>query len=208
MEKALQKKDRAEEFAKLCGKYCAILEKAEKVPLHQFLDETSESLMALYKSTFLITRLQTRYEGDPQKFLNEKQYNKIRRTILELLGGRDAYPEFLDPTRLNNQTLFQSSISEDLTDIYQDLYDFVTWRAEGTFEALNDSLIECLTNFEKYWGVKLLNTLRAIHIIRYLKKDGSIFRDPDDTDDASVPIDDEPDHDPDEFEDMIEEEIR
>jgi hypothetical protein len=43
-----------------------------------------------------------------------------------------------------------------------------------------------MNNFEKYWGVKLLNALRAIHVIRYLKKDGTIFRDPlnDDEDDT------------------------
>jgi hypothetical protein len=200
-----RKKDRGAEFVGLCSNYCSIIEKADKVQLSEFLDQASESLMAIYKYTFRITRLQTRYESDAQKFLAEKQYNKLRRSIMEILGSRDAYPEFLDPNRINNVVLFQSSISEDLVDIYQDLYDFINWHAEGTFEALNDSLIEVLTNFEKYWGIKLLNTLRAIHVIRYLKKDGVIFRDPADAEADEDLLDDEDDRDPDEFEDMIEE---
>jgi len=57
----------------------------------------------------------------------------------------------------------------------------------GTFESVNDSLIECLNNFEKYWGIKLLNALRAVHVIRYLKKDATLFRDPLNDEDDDIP---------------------
>ena len=195
------------EFVVLCNNYCAILEKADKMPIHDLLDQVSDSLMSVYKKTFQITRLLTRYESEAQKFLNEKQYNKVRRSIMDMLGARDAYPEFLDPNRLANMNVFQASLSEDLTDIYQDFYDFAHWHSEGTFEATNDSLIEVLTNFEKFWGIKLLNSLRAIHVLRYLKRDGTIFRDPlsdDDADDLPL-LDDEDDKDPDELEEFLEE---
>jgi hypothetical protein len=108
-----------------------------------------------------------------------------------LLENKDEYTEILDPNHTTNQNIFQASLSEDLTDIYQDLYDFVQWHSIGTFESLNDSLIECLNNFEKYWGIKLLNALRAIHVIRYLKKDGTIFRDPLNDDDEELAKDPE-----------------
>jgi len=191
----VQKKDDVIDFISLCNEYCQLLDKAEKLPLHELLDKICESLMSVYKKTFLITRFKTRYESEPQKFLVEKQYNKVRQTLLNLLDKRDSYMEILDPNRLASQNIFQASLSEDLADIYQDFYDFVQWYSLGTFESVNDSLIECLANFEKYWGIKLLNALRAIHVIRYLKKDGSIFTDPlsdddDETRDVKV-IDDE-----------------
>jgi len=173
-----QKKDDVIDFVKLCGEYCRILEKADKLPLHELLDGVSESLMAVYHKTFILTRFKTRYESDSQKFLTEKQYNKIRAMVMNLLEKRDAYSEMLDPNKPASQNIFQASLSEDLTDIYQDLFDFVHWYSQGTFESINDSLIECLSNFEKYWGIKLLNSLRAIHVIRYLRKDGTIFSDP------------------------------
>jgi hypothetical protein len=134
--------------------------------------------MSVYKKTFTITRFKTRYESEAQKFLTEKQYNKVRISVMNLLDKRDGYMEVLDPNHIGSQNIFQASLSEDLTDIYQDFYDFVQWYSVGTFESVNDSVIECLSNFEKYWGIKLLNALRAIHVIRYLKKDGSIFTDP------------------------------
>ncbi|HEY4785187.1 MAG TPA: DUF5063 domain-containing protein [Bacteroidales bacterium] len=173
-----QKKDEVADFINLCNAYCQILDKADKLPLHEFLDKVSDSLMAVYQKTFAITRFKTRYESEPQKFLSEKLYNKVRLSVMNILDKRDGYMEILDPNHIGNQNIFQASLSEDLTDIYQDFYDFVQWYSVGTFESINDSLIECLSNFEKYWGVKLLNALRAIHVIRYLKKDGSIFADP------------------------------
>ena len=187
MEKTkVQKKDELIDFVSLCNVYCRILERADKLPLHELLDKSSEALMAVYQKTFVITRFKTRYESEAQKFLTEKQYNKIRLTIMNLLEKRDPYMEVLDPNHIGSQNIFQASLSEDLTDIYQDFYDFVQWYSLGTFESVNDSVIECLTNFEKYWGVKLLNALRAIHVIRYLKKDGSIFTDPLSDDDDEV----------------------
>jgi hypothetical protein len=172
------KNDFAAEFFKICGEYCKILEKADKLSQHEFLDNVAVSLMTVYKKTFSVTRFQTKYENEPQKFLSEKQYNKIRNMLKESLGPKDMYPEILDPNRLTGKDIFQASISEDLTDIYQDFYDFTQWFSDGTFESTNDSIIELLNNFDKYWGVKLLNVLRAIHVIRYMKKDASLFKDP------------------------------
>jgi hypothetical protein len=201
MEKAkVQKKDQVVDFVNLCNAYCNLLDKADKLPLYEVLDKASDNLMAVYQKTFAITRFKTRYESEAQKFLSEKQYNKIRLSLMNLLEKRDEYMEVLDPNHVGKHTIFQASLSEDLTDIYQDFYDFVQWYSQGTFESVNDSLIECLSNFEKYWGVKLLNALRAIHVIRYLKKDGSIFSDPlNDDDDEEIlnteKVDDDSDND-------------
>lgn len=195
------KKDEGIEFVRLCNEYCRILDNAKKYPLHELFDRISESLMKVYQKTFTIPRFQTRYESDAQKFLSEKQYNTVRGLLLDLLEKRDSYTEILDPNRPALQNIFKASISEDLTDIYQDLYDFTTWYSQGTLEAVNDSLIECLTNFEKYWGVKLLNALRAVHVIRYLQKDATLFRDATGDDEefpAGIDEDEEEDLDSDE----------
>ena len=179
MEKSkTQKKDIAVEMLKLCSDYCEVLEQAEKLPLHEFLDNVAVSLMDVYQKTFSFTRFQTKYENEPQHFLTEKQYNKVCNSLKGVLEKKDNYVEVLDPNRPTLREPFKASIAEDLTDIYQDFYDYVHWYSEGTFESLNDSVIELLNNFDKYWGIKLLNVLKAMHVIRYLQQDASLFRDP------------------------------
>jgi hypothetical protein len=205
--KKTHKKDEGVELVRMCNQYCQILEKADKVPAHELLDKISEALMAVYHKTYAIPRFQTRYESEAQKFLTEKQYNKVRATLMGILEKRDLYTEVLDPNRPASQNIFQASLSEDLTDIYQDFYDLIQWYSQGTLESVNDSLIECLNNFEKFWGVKLLNALRAIHVMRYLKKDATLFRDPlvDEEEELPVASGEDDDDDSDDPEEAIEE---
>ena len=193
------------ELIKLCSEYCKLLDKADKMALNEFLESVASKMMAIYKQTFEINRFQTRYESEAEKFLTEKQYNKMLKSLKEVFDKRDSYNEIIDPNRPASQSVFQASLAEDLTDIYQDFFDFTEWYSLGTLESINDSVIECLNNFEKYWGIKLLNALRAIHVIRYYKKDGSIFRES--KDEEEVVADDEEVVDPDGLDDFLKDEL-
>ncbi|CUQ64955.1 Uncharacterised protein [Dorea longicatena] len=59
------------------------------------------------------------------------------------------------------------NISEDLADIYQDIKDFIFVFQLGFNETMNDSLAICQENFRLHWGQKLVNTLRALHEVKY-----------------------------------------
>jgi len=202
------KRDEGAELMRLSSEYCKLLDRIDKIPLHEFLDRVSSLLMEIYHQTFEVPRFQTRYESEPQKFLTEKQYNKVKETVKYIFDKRDSYTEIIDPAKPANARAFQASLSEDLTDIYQDFYDFVNWYSVGTFESVNDSMVECLTSFEKYWGIKLLGVLRAIHIVRYTKKDGTIFRDPLNEEDDEIPEkEDDQVIDPDALKDLLKKEL-
>jgi hypothetical protein len=54
-----------------------------------------------------------------------------------------------------------------MTDIYQDLKNFLLLYQTGTREVMNDAVWECRLNFESFWGQKLTNSLRAIHKFIY-----------------------------------------
>lgn len=208
MEKARnEKRDEGAELVRFCVEYCRLVERIDKLPLHEFLDRVSNLLMTIYKQTFEITRFQTRYESEAQKFLEEKQYNKLRDTIKHILDKRDPYMEIVDPNKPGNNKAFQTTLSEDLMDIYQDFYDFYNWYAEGTFESVNDSMVECLSSFEKYWGIKLLCVLRAIHVIRYTKKDGTLFRDPLNEEEDEVPDKEDEEIDTESLNDFLKEDL-
>ena len=66
-----------------------------------------------------------------------------------------------------SEEALESSISENIADIYQDLKDFILSYRIGTLEVMNDALGECRNNFEQYWGQRLVNGLRAIHNLVY-----------------------------------------
>ena len=64
-------------------------------------------------------------------------------------------------------TLFRS----DLADIYQDIRDFIFIFQLGMNETMNDALFTCQENFKLLWGQKLVNTLRALHEVKYSAND-------------------------------------
>ena len=51
--------------------------------------------------------------------------------------------------------------------IYQDIKDFIFVFQLGLNETMNDSLAICQENFGTLWGQKLVNTLRALHDVKY-----------------------------------------
>ena len=119
-------------------------DKADKLALSEFLESLASKMMAIYKQCFEVNRFQTKYESDPEKFLTEKQYNNVLKTLKGVMGKHDNYNEIIDPNKPGATSIFQASLSEDLTDIYQDFYDLTSWYSLGTLESINDSVIECL----------------------------------------------------------------
>ena len=95
--------------------------------------------------------------------------------------------------------LFRSSdqpigknISEDLADIYQDIRDFIFIFQLGMNETMNDALFICQENFKQLWGQKLVNTLRALHDVKYnAEQDSEEEFDENEYNDGDVDFDDQ-----------------
>ena len=58
-----------------------------------------------------------------------------------------------------------------MADIYQDLKDFISVFQLGLNETMNDSLVICKEHFEEFWGQRLVNTMRALHDVKYNSAD-------------------------------------
>ena len=84
-------------------------------------------------------------------------------SIIVKLGEANDYLEVFDETMDFSESAVSASIAEDLADIYQDMKDYLVSYSVGTLEIMNESLWQCIENFNLYWGQKLVNTLRAIH---------------------------------------------
>ncbi len=76
-----------------------------------------------------------------------------------------------------------SSISENMSDIYQDIKDFLLLYQTGTSEVMNDAIWECRLNFENFWGQKLVNSMRAIHSFLYSGEEIGIIEENETNDD-------------------------
>ena len=155
------------EFVTVGAEYCKWIEQAEGTPRRQLVDVALKLLPLLYLKASMLPPCEILGDEPLESFVTEESYEVVRLTLADILGERDDYLDvFVSDMKYSDQPITRY-ISEDLSDIYQDIKDFICLFQSGLNMVMNDALATCQENFRLYWGQKLVNTLRALHEVRY-----------------------------------------
>ncbi len=155
------------EFTAAANEFCKYAEHAAELKGDELLKIFQRLLPYLYLKASLLPALEPYFEDGNEKFVTEADWFRIHDTLREKFGTADDYPEVFDEKFNYSEGPVASSLSENLSDIYQDIKDFLLLYQTGTQEVMNDAVWECRQNFENFWGQKLVNALRAIHKFIY-----------------------------------------
>ena len=156
-----------EDFVRTALEYCVLVEKHTRGGREFFIDNMIKVLPLLYLKVSVVPPVEENYDSDLETKVSEDMYNRVEESISDLLGNDNLYLETFHPDIRLSDSPVAVKVSEDLADIYQDLGNFIAVFKNGQKETMNDSLALCVQNFEKYWGQRLLNALRALHYIKY-----------------------------------------
>jgi len=159
-----------QEFVKLCRKYFEYIEKLPDKKISDFWVMLLQLLPKIYAGPYQLPQIKEHYSSEVEKFVTEIDYNKTFLNLITYIGTLDRYNDFSDLGHPGAAKVTESSLSEILTDIYQELKDFVMLYETGTIENMNDSIADCLDTFGRYWGVKLLSATRIIHVNLYQQR--------------------------------------
>ena len=112
---------------------------------------------------------ETEIIGDeaPESYVTEETYEVLRINLAGILAEKDDYLDVFIQDMVYSDQPIKKNISEDLADIYQAIKDFIFVFQLGLNETMNDSLAICQEQFKEYWGQTLVNTLRALHDVKY-----------------------------------------
>lgn len=155
------------EFVTVSAEYCAFLEQAANTGRHHFVDTSLKLLPLLYLKAAMLPQCERIEEEDLEICVTEEIYEAIRINLAHILGEKDDYLEVFLPDMAYSDQPIKRCISEDLADIYQDIKDFIFVFQLGLNSTMNDALFICQENFKSYWGQKLVNTMRALHDVKY-----------------------------------------
>lgn len=155
------------EFVTVAAEFCNFLEHADSMKRASFVDTSLKILPLLYLKASLLPPCETIGEEAPETYVTEETYEIVRMTLAGLMGEKDDYLEVFVPDMVYSDQPIRKNISEDLADIYQDIKDFIFVFQLGLNETMNDALAICQENFGTLWGQKLVNTLRALHDVKY-----------------------------------------
>lgn len=155
------------EFVTVAAEFYSFLERAEGMKRSVFVDTTLKILPLLYLKASMIPECEIVEDNPPESFVTEEDYEIMRMTVAGIMREKDDYLEVFHPDMAYSDTPIKKCISEDLADIYQDIKDFICVFRIGYEPTMHDSLAICRENFREYWGQKLVNTLRALHDVKY-----------------------------------------
>ena len=171
------------EFVTVAAEFCKFLEQAEGMKRATFVDTSLKILPLLYLKASMMPKCEMMGEDMPENFVTEETYEIVRMNLAGILAEKDDYLDvFVSDMKYSDQPITKY-ISEDLADIYQDIKDFIFVFQLGLNETMNDALAICQENFALYWGQKLVNTLRALHAVKYAQADSEDENPSDETDD-------------------------
>ncbi len=154
------------EFLTVSIEFCKFAEqhlRAEE--RHDTLKKLTQLLTLLYLKATMVEVGEQIYDEEPEKFVDENDYNIIEAAFAELLGNDNQYLTAIHPDMALSDTAVVATISEDIADIYQPVKDFVSAAQLGNEDIMNDALIVCVNDFNEYWGTRLLSATLALHQI-------------------------------------------
>lgn len=156
------------EFVTVALEFCALVETVSQHTLFSFTDKAVKIIPLLYlKATLLPGMEEPEDDNEPEHFITEHTYEAIRYRIANLLGEHDSYLDTFHPDIRYSDTPIASTISESLADVYQDLGDFAALFRQENEEVMAQALYNCRESFRVYWGQKLLNALKALHVVHF-----------------------------------------
>ncbi|MCM1034659.1 MAG: DUF5063 domain-containing protein [Paludibacter sp.] len=153
------------DFVTVAAQICLFLEHLEQVDKRDFLEKTGKLLPLLYLKTRMLNLPEQEMEGYPQRFVTEEDYNYVQCAVAGLLSDDDAYLEvFVEDMRYSDEPV-TAYVSENIADIYQEIKDLAANYQTENESVMNDALLACLEAFREHWGQKLLNAMRALHVL-------------------------------------------
>jgi len=150
------------EILTVANEYCHFLEKAHKYESKDILSYLQKILPLLYLKGSLLPSVEVKMPEANERFVTAENYEIIFNEIRNKFKPNDNFwiidhlqKQDIDPKKIN--------IAEYLTDIYQDLKDFVLLYSKGTQAAQENAVHDCKKFFEIHWGDRLVNVQTYIH---------------------------------------------
>lgn len=160
------------EFITVAHNLCLTLESPQKYEREEFLEITLKILPLLYLKATLLPSIQ---EPDPEqneRFLTLEQYENIFNNLRDIFKKDDI--SFTLNLKSEDKSPLKVSVSELLSDIYQDLKDFVLLYQKQSRAAKQNAVYHVRVNFLQHWGILAINSIKILHYIifgNYLKEE-------------------------------------
>lgn len=165
-EKTADHKKQVIELLTVANEYCMFIEKAYDYSKDDILQYVHRIAPLIYLKGSLIPDLEAENPEAYERFVTEEVWENIFNELRNKFGRDDEF-WYIDEVTFQGEEITKGSMAEYLTDVYQDLKDFVFLYSKNTADAIITSVTECRHLYHTNWGYKILRIQKNIHHLLY-----------------------------------------
>ncbi|MBS4014180.1 MAG: DUF5063 domain-containing protein [Bacteroidetes bacterium] len=150
------------DFITVANEYCLFFEKVDKYSADDILQYFQKIAPLLYLKASILPFVDVTDESFNERFVTEEQWEEIFKALRTKFGPIDVYHTL----NITNDSE-ESSLSDNMADIYQDLKDFVMLYQKPFEYSKENAVSEVRRLFHQHWGIRVVNALKTIHFTLY-----------------------------------------
>lgn len=160
------------EMLTVANDYCLTLSNLESTSTADLIDYLQKVCPLLYLKCSLIPELEVQNPDANERIFTEEEWETLFNNLRKKIKNDGEF--WIIDLFANHNDPIKVSLAECLTDIYQELKDFLLLYQKNSIDAKENAVFELKASFESRLGFILLDAHRQIH---YLKVKG-IPKDP------------------------------
>lgn len=154
------------EMITVANEFCLFLEKAEEYSKMELLGFLQKILPLIYLKASLLPDIAVEDENATEHYVTEEQWESMFNIIRGKTGEDDEF-SYIDNNEKSHTDPVKGSISENITDIYQDLKDFLLLYQRPLNTYKENAIRDCRHLFATRYGYRIVNTHAAIHYLLF-----------------------------------------
>lgn len=154
------------ELLTVANEYCMFIEKSYDYTKEEILEYVHRMGPLLYLKGSLLPELHVENVEAYERFVTEEVWENIFNELRNKFGKEDEF-WFIDEPTFNGDEIAKGSMAEHLSDVYQDMKDFVFLYSKNTHDSILNAVNECRNLFHSNWGYKLVRLQKNIHHLLY-----------------------------------------
>jgi hypothetical protein len=154
------------EMITVANDFCSFFEKSEDFAKNGVLTYLQRVLPLIYIKSSLLPDVEVDDEDAIEHYVTEAEWEDLFNLLRSKFGEDDIY-YYIDNHEKSHQDPVRGSLAENITDLYQDLKDFLLLYQKPLTPFKQNAIMECKRLFAGRYGFRIVNALAAIHYCLY-----------------------------------------
>lgn len=150
-------------FVKVASDFLEFADAIDGLDRKSFIEKAIALLPNLYSKTVSLPDFGT-YEG-VEKYCSQYDWERIQTSVSQKLGEHESYYDITEPQFYQTGDTVNVSTSESFADIYQSVFDFMSFYRITDEEGMKAAVAEYKQEVANFAGVRILRLTEELHLM-------------------------------------------